>query len=142
MAAPPKQTPVPPDILAKLQLTCLDLPEAYEETAWVGTRWMVAKKNFAHVLMIEGGYPPAYAKVAKVAKSRGAVCVLTFRTPGPAAEFPRFRNPPFFLPGWWPDIAGMILDEHTDWYEVATLLTRSYRALAPRKLTDLVEDPD
>jgi hypothetical protein len=36
----------------------------------------------------------------------------------------------------------MILDENTDWYQVATLLTRSYRALAPRKLADLVEEPD
>jgi hypothetical protein len=130
---------VPPDILAKLQLTCLDLPEAYQEAAWVGTRWMVAKKNFAHVLMIAGGYPPAYARVAK---TNGPACVLTFRTRGPAAENPRFGRPPFFLPGWWPDIAGVVLDEDSDWYEIAALLTRSYRALAPKKLADLVEQPD
>ena len=35
-----------------------------------------------------------------------------------------------------------MLDEDTDWYEIAALLTRSYRALAPKKLADLVEDPD
>jgi hypothetical protein len=68
--------------------------------------------------------------------------VLTFRTRGPAAENPRFGRPPFFLPGWWPDIAGVVLDEDSDWYEIAALLTRSYRALAPKKLADLVEDPD
>ena len=39
------------------RLTCLDLPEAYEEQAWAGTRWMVRKKNFAHVLMIDRGWP-------------------------------------------------------------------------------------
>ena len=36
----------------------------------------------------------------------------------------------------------MVLDEDTDWYEVAALVTRSYRALAPKKLADLVETPD
>jgi hypothetical protein len=130
---------VPPEILAKLQLTCLDLPEAYEERAWAGTRWMVARKNFAHALVITGGLPAHYARAAK---TQGPACVLTFRTPGPAADIPRFQRPPFFLPGWWPDIVGMILDEATDWYDVAALITRSYKALAPRKLADLVDEPD
>jgi len=61
----PQPVAVPDNILAKLRLACLDLPEAYEESAWVGTRWMVAKKNFAHVLMIDGGWPPAYARAAQ-----------------------------------------------------------------------------
>jgi hypothetical protein len=134
-----KHPPVPPEIIRKLQLTCLDLPEAYEEEAWLGTRWMVAKKNFAHVLMIDGGRPPAYAKVAKTA---GPACVLTFRTSGPAAQNARFLKPPFFLPGWWPDIAGIIVDDDTDWDDVAALLTRSYRALAPKRLAERVEEPD
>lgn len=135
-----KPKPVPPEILNKLQLICLDLPEAYEEAAWVGTRWLVSKKTFAHVLVIDGGWPPAYAKAAG---SPGPLCVLTFRTPRPAREVPRFARPPFFVPVWFPDIVGMVLDDATDWYEVGALLTRSYRALAPKKLADLVEaEPD
>jgi hypothetical protein len=47
-----------------------------EETAWVGTRWMVRKRNFAHVLKIEDGWPPAYARAAA---SDGPVVVMTFR---------------------------------------------------------------
>ena len=34
---------------------CLALPEAYEEEAWVGTRWRIRTKTFAHVLMIDRG---------------------------------------------------------------------------------------
>src|SRR5687767_1364675 len=39
----------PPDALvARLRPICLALPDAYEEKAWAGTRWMVRKKTFAH----------------------------------------------------------------------------------------------
>jgi hypothetical protein len=129
---------VPTEIASKLQLTCLDLPEAYEEEAWVGTRWLVRKKTFAHVLMIDAGWPPAYAKAAK---SNGPICVLTFRSSSPDLESPRFQRPPFFRPVWFPDIVGLVLDEHTDWYEVAALVTRSYCVLAPQKLAALVDLP-
>ncbi len=122
--------------MARLRLTCLDLPEAYEEAAWVGTRWLVHKKNFAHVLMIDAGWPPAYAKVAD---AKGPLCVLTFRSSVPAADVPRFGHPPFFRPGWWPNIVGMVLDDRSDWDEVAALVTASYRVLAPRKLAALVD---
>ena len=135
---PKKHPEVPAEILGKLRLTCLDLPEAYEEAAWVGTRWMVSKKNFAHVLMIAGGWPPAYAKAAKTA---GPACVLTFRSPSPQLDSARLQRPPFFRPVWFPDIVGMVLDGQIDWYEVAALVTRSYRLLAPRKLSALVDPP-
>ena len=40
---------VPSDIVAKLNAICLGLPVAHEESAWTGVRWMIGKKNFAHV---------------------------------------------------------------------------------------------
>lgn len=124
---------VPSDILARLRLVCLDLPEAYEEAAWVGTRWMVNKQNFAHVLMISEGWPPAYAKAAG---NNGPICVLTFRS---ALDQPRFTRSPFFKPVWFANILGLILDEKTDWDEVGSLVTESYCVLAPKKLVALVE---
>jgi hypothetical protein len=127
---------VPHEILAKLRLVCLDLPEAYEEEAWAGTRWMVAKKNFAHVLMIDEGWPPAYARAAG---SVGPLCVLTFRISAAANGALRFERPPFFRPVWWPNIVGLVLDANTDWDEVAALLTKSYCVLAPKKLAALVD---
>jgi hypothetical protein len=134
-----KHPAVPPEIVSRLQLSCLDLPEAYEEEAWVGVRWMVRKKNFAHVLMIAAGWPPAYARAAR---TDGPACVLTFRSAPPELEAPRFRRAPFFRPVWFPDIVGLVLDERTDWDEVGALVTRSYRLLAPQKLAARVDQPD
>jgi hypothetical protein len=131
-----KRVYVPHEILARLRLVCLDLPEAYEEEAWVGIRWMVAKKNFAHVLMIDAGWPPAYARAAG---SDDPLCVLTFRISAAATGALRFERKPFFRPVWWPNIVGLGLDANADWDEVAALLTRSYCVLAPKKLATFVD---
>ena len=123
-------TTVSDSVVSRLRAICLELPEAYEEQAWVGTRWMIRKKNFAHVLAIDSGWPPAYARAAK---SDGPLTVVTFRS-GARLEAPRFSKVPFFKPVWWPDIAGLAIDAATDWDEVADLLTGSYCLLAPKKL--------
>jgi hypothetical protein len=127
----PKRLKVPQQIAARLRSICLGLPEVHEEAAWVGVRWRIRKKTFAHVLMIDGGWPPAYAKAAG---SNGPACVLTFRSLLPAVDDEAFRNPPFFKPVWWPDIAGVFLDERTDWDDVSKLIEGSYRVLAPKQL--------
>ena len=124
------------DVIAKLRLVCLDLPDAYEESAWAGTRWMVRKKNFAHVLMVDGGWPPAYARAAG---TDGPATVLTFRSSYPALDAPCFARPPFFRPMWWPNILGMVIDADVDWDDVAALLKRSYCVMAPKTLVELVE---
>ena len=46
---------VPNEVEIRLREICLDLPDAYEERAWVGTRWMVRKRTFAHVLGVGVG---------------------------------------------------------------------------------------
>jgi hypothetical protein len=130
------QMQVPENILQRLRLTCLDLPEVTEEAAWVGTRWLVAKKNFAHVVRIDSGYPPAYARAAGHA---GPACVLTVRSPLPTAEVPRFARPPFFRPPWFANIVGLFLDEATDFQDVAQLIVDSYCFLAPQRLAQLIE---
>ena len=126
---------VPDEILAKLRLACLDLPEAHEERAWVGTRWMIGKKNFAHVLMIDAGWPPAYAQAAA---TQGPACVLTFRAPLPTLRAPRYKCHPFFRPVWFPNIVGLFIDAQTDWEDVTALVADSYCVLAPKKLVERV----
>jgi hypothetical protein len=126
---------VPDDLIARLRSICLGFPEAREESAWVGVRWRIRAKTFAHVLMIDAGWPPAYAKAAR---SDGPVCVLTFRSFLPEVNNAAFREHPFFKPVWWPDIAGLMLDDGTDWDEVSALLAASYCKMAPRKLAELV----
>ena len=111
------------------------LPEAYEEQAWVGTRWMIRKRNFAHVVKIEDGWPPAYARAAR---SDGPLVVLTFRVSGLLYDTLRTAGPPFFQAEWgtrWgTKVVGMALGKRVDWDEVELLLTESYRLLAPGKL--------
>jgi hypothetical protein len=122
---------VPATIVARLRPICLALPEAHEEMAWVGVRWRIRKHTFAHVLMINAGWPPAYAKAAG---TDGPACVLTFRSLLPDINDLAFRKAPFFKPVWWPDIAGMMLDDNSDWNDVRKLLAASYRMLAPKRL--------
>lgn len=127
---------VPEDIVARLRALCLALPAAYEETAWTGTRWKIGRHNFAHVVAIDAGWPPAYAKAAG---SPGPLVVVTFRVPQSKLETAQFTRRPYFKPVWWPDIAGMAIDEDTDWGEVGMRLTDSYRALAPKRLLKAVD---
>lgn len=126
----------PHEVLARLRLTCLELPGVVEEQAWAGTRWCVSKKNFAHVVMIAEGWPPAYALAAG---SAGPACVLTFRLSKQQVAAERFRRAPFFRPVWFPNIAGMFVDDRTDWDDVDVLLKESYRVMAPKKLAGMIE---
>ena len=128
---------VPAEIVKCLRFSCLALPDAYEEDAWVGTRWCV-RKNFAHVVLIEDGWPPAYARAVD---SDVTQCILTFRATGEELAALSAQGAPFFKPPWWTDIVGVVLDEATDWDEIAELVTESYCVLAPAKLAALVDRP-
>ena len=72
----------------------------------MGTRWRIRKRTFAHVLTIEAGWPPAYARAAA---TDGPCTVLTFRStaqserqkrlaPSLRASFPLLAPP---APGRW-----------------------------------------
>ena len=137
---------VPNEIVVRLRSICLALPEAYEEQAWVGTRWMVRKKNFAHVVQIDAGWPPAYARAVG---ADGPLTVLTFRSSGAELEALAASGPPYFKPVWFPDIVGLVLDGPgpaertvgTDWNEVGELLAESFCTLAPKQLAERVYRP-
>jgi hypothetical protein len=118
---------VPDQVTTRLRAVCLALPDAYEERAWVGTRWMVRKRTFAHVLGVDvDGADP--------------IVVLSFRSAGEELEALRRAGHPFFVLGWGRDAMGMVLDD-PDWAEVAELVTESFCLLAPRKLVSLVDRP-
>ncbi len=130
---------VPSHVVERLRSVSLELPDAYEEQAWVGTRWCVRKKTFAHVLQIDGGWPPVYARTAG---TDGPATVLTFQSSGEDLEAFSNVGRPFFRPVWRPDIVGMFIESTTDWSEIAELLTDSYCLLAPKKLVALVDRPN
>jgi hypothetical protein len=129
---------VPTDVIDKLRAVCLDLPEAYEEEAWVGTRWRVRQRTFAHVLVLADGWPPAYARAAGI---DGPACLLTFESAGAELDTLSAIGPPYFKPPWRPTVVGVILDRGVDWDEVAELLTESYCVLAPKALVARVDRP-
>ena len=129
---------VPPEIVASLRAVCLELPEVEEEQAWVGTRWVIRKRNFAHVVRIESGWPPAYAQAAG---SNGPITVMTFRSSGAELDALSGAGYPYFRPRWFRDIVGMVLDDDVDWDVVRELVMQSYCVMAPKKLAALIDRP-
>lgn len=130
-----KRPEVPAAIVTKLRTLCLALPEAHEEAAWVGTRWRIRKETFAHVLMIDQGRPPAYARAAG---SNGPLCVLTFQSLAPTVDPETYECRPYFRPPWRPGIVGRVLTTKEKWAEIGQLVTASYCLLAPKKLAEQV----
>ncbi|MCU1455036.1 MAG: hypothetical protein JWN46_3182 [Acidimicrobiales bacterium] len=137
-AAMREHVDAPPEVVARLRSVCGRLPETAEERAWVGTRWRIRTRTFAHVVTVEAGWPPSYARAAG---DDGPITMLMFRSTGAELHALRSSGRPFFAPPWRPDEVGMVLDEATDWEEIAELLTESYRAMAPKKLAALVDQP-
>ncbi|MGN9778118.1 MmcQ/YjbR family DNA-binding protein [Micromonospora sp. H33] len=129
---------VPPELLDRLRPICLGLPEAYEEPAWVGVRWRVRKRTFAHVLTVDPDHQMSYARAVGTDEP---VCVLTFRSPVDEIQALVAGGHPFFKPGWGADVLGLVVDDGFDWDELAELLTESYCRLAPRKLVARVAPP-
>ena len=129
------RTEVAPAVVASLSAICLALPEATQEDAWVGTRWRIRRATFAHVVAIDGGWPPAYARAAG---SDGPMTVLTFRAGDGELAALEHAGYPFFKPVWFRDLVAMVIDERTDWTVVGELLTDSYCVMAPKKLAALI----
>lgn len=118
---------VPEDVTARLAVICLSLPDAYERAAWVGTRWMVRNKTFAHVLGIEFDGEP--------------FVVLSFRSAGEELEVLRNLGHPYVPLGWGRDAMGLVIDDGTDWDEVRELVVESFCVMAPKKHAALVDRP-
>jgi hypothetical protein len=136
----PDEAALAPEVVDRLRAICLALPEAYEERAWVGVRWMVRKRTFAHLIPIDEDSPPALIKVRAVTAL--PVTVVTFRSVGQELRALRASGHPFFYAGWGRDVLAMVIDDATDWDEVQELLTESYCVLAPQKLQALVDRPE
>jgi hypothetical protein len=135
MPRPPRIEPAG-DVVARIGSTALSLPDSYEEDAWTGVRWRVRNKTFAHVLVAQEGYTSAYRDMTGVTEP---TTVLTFRSSGDELLALTHAGAPFYQPPWSPTVVGMVIDEDTDWDEVAELVTESYRFCAPQKLRRLLD---
>ncbi len=127
------------EVVAKLGTTALQLPEAYEEDAWTGVRWRIRAKTFAHVMVAQAGYESSFREITGVVNP---TTVLTFRASGDELLALVHAGMPFYKPPWSPMVVGMVIDDDTDWAEVADLVTESYRVCAPQKLVRLLDDAE
>jgi hypothetical protein len=124
----PDYADVAPGVLKRLRERCLALPEAQEEQAWTGKRFVVRRKNFAHVFAIHD--PSGALKT-----------LLAFRSPDEERTVLLATGHPFFYLGWGRNAVGMVIDDGTDWDEVNEIVIESYCVRAPKKLVALVDRP-
>ena len=115
---------VPARMLARLDAVLTALPECRQEDAWVGVRWRVGGATVAHVF---GGEDQRFRIVFRAEPDE----VLAFEHLGE----------PYFRGSWGDNMVGMLLDDDTDWQEVAELLTDSYCLQAPQRFVDQVPRP-
>ena len=129
---------VDPEILDRIRSICLGLPETYEEPAWIGVRWRVRTKTFAHLVTLEPGRGGAFEAAASADQEN---TIVTFRAPADELDAIAHAGSPYFFAGWGRDVVGMVLDQDSDWDEVAEVLTESFCVMAPAKLIARVDRP-
>jgi hypothetical protein len=100
------------------------LPSTIEENAWVGTRWRIGQATIAHVF---GGEDQLFR--------------ITFRAEADEVMAFEHLGLPYFRAGWGRNVVGILLDDDTDWTELAELLTDSYCLQAPASLAGQVPRP-
>jgi hypothetical protein len=108
----------------RLRAICLALPEAVEKEAWGDPTFRVREKIFAMEKRGDG-------RISVWCKApAGSQMVLV------GADPQRFFVPPYVGHKGW---IGMRLDDGPDWGEVARVVRRSYRLIAPKRLAALVD---
>lgn len=103
----------------RLRAICLAMPESEERETWEIPTYRIRGKIFALESAIDER-PAVWCKAQE-----GSQELLV------SADPQRFFVPPYLGHKGW---IGMWLDNRADWTEVAELVRRSYRLIAPKKL--------
>jgi len=120
----PDRPEVPAVMLARVARVMSGLPRTCVDEAWVGTRWRVGQATICHVF---GGEDQLFR--------------ITFRAEVEEVMAFEHLGMPYFRARWGRNVVGMLLDDDTDWDEVAELLTESYCLQAPAHLVERVDRP-
>ena len=108
----------------RLRKICLALPEAAEKEAWGDPTFRVRDKIFAMEKRGDG-------RISVWLKApEGSQSILV------GADPKRYFVPPYVGHKGW---IGVRLDADPDWDQVAALVRRSYRLIAPKRLAAQVE---
>jgi hypothetical protein len=121
------------DTVERVHTLCLALPEvtvrvdmsrvATRSTAW---SFDIRRRSFCLLVAVTdpSGKPVPLVRLRADPMERRALLAI---------------GHPFFASRSGPDRIGVLLTDDTDWEEMRELLTDSYRVLAPKKLTALLE---
>jgi hypothetical protein len=121
----PRDRPdVPEQMIRRIGRVLNGLPECHEDAAWVGVHWQVRNATVAHVF---GGEDQLFR--------------IVFRAEPDEVMALQHLGAPYFRAGWGRNVVGMVLDDATDWDELAELLTDSYCVQAPKELSARVQRP-
>ena len=115
---------VPEEWVRRIDAVLSAFPRCAAEPAWVGTRWRVGSATVAHVFGGEDG-----------------LFRVMFRAEPDEVMALQHLGDPYFKASWGSDVVGLLLDDDTDWAEVAELLTDSYCVQAPERLAAQVDRP-
>jgi hypothetical protein len=124
---------VPEDIVERVRALCLALPEVtvrvdYSRTRSRSTAWSfdIRRRSFCLLVAVEG-------------RTGEPVPRLVLRADPGEREALLSMGHPFFAPQAGRDRIGVLLTDNTDWEEIRQLVIDSYRVLAPKKLTALLD---
>lgn len=115
---------VPREWVRRLDAVLSSFPRCSAEPAWVGTRWRVGSATVAHVFGGEDG-----------------LFRVMFRAEPDEVMALSHLGDPYFKASWGSNVVGVLLDDSTDWVELAELLTDSYCLQAPERLAAQVQRP-
>jgi predicted DNA-binding protein (MmcQ/YjbR family) len=124
---------VPEDIVERVRSLCLALPETTVRVDYSLTRTRSTAQSFEIRRR-------SFCLLVAVEKPTGKlVPVLVLRADPDEREALLSIGHPFFVPRAGPGRIGVRLTDDTDWEEIRELVTESYRVLAPKKLSALLE---
>ena len=124
---------VPEDIVEQVRTLCLALPEvtvrvdhSLTRTRSTAQSFDIRRRSFCLLVAVEEptGKP---------------VSLLVLRADPDEREALLSIGQPFFAPRNGRDRIGVLLTDEPDWDEIRELVTESYRVLAPKKLTALLD---
>lgn len=110
--------------MRRIGATLEALPDCRPSDGWVGVRWRVGSTTVAHVF---GGEDQLFR-------------IIFHAEPDEVMAF-QHLGAPYFRAGYGRDVVGLLLDDDTDWDELAELLTEAYCLRAPAELVARVERP-
>ena len=124
---------VPEDIVERIRALCLALPEVTVRVDGSLTRarstarsFDIRRRSFCLLVALEG-------------PTGNPVPLLVLRADPEEREALLSIGRPFFASRAGRDRIAVLLTDDTDWEEIHELVTASYRVLAPKKLTALLE---